>query len=94
VSLYPTKTRLDLLQAVADGAVFRLTHLGRWCEYELDRGPGVRPRYGRVDSKVRDAFREGWVRLGDVDPNHRYRDARLIDLTDAGRAVLDAGGAS
>lgn len=84
VPLRPTKTRLALLQAVADGRVYA-GHgaAGSW----WDAPPGSHtPRY--VDARCLEAHRAGWIALDPVawggGSSRRY-----WHLTDFGRAVLD-----
>jgi hypothetical protein len=72
--LYPTKTRLDLLRAVAYGRVTvspgsQIIHR---TESSFSR---------RCDSAIREQEAVGWVRLG--------ADGGTYEPTEAGRAVLD-----
>lgn len=91
-----TPARLDLLQAVADGAV---THRrephgaslarGRNFVDEWDRGPGHAdgsPRRRAVTGRVASYDKAGLVELGPM-PAGLYM-PRLWTLTDAGRALL------
>jgi len=80
--LYPTKTRLALLQAVADGQVYQ----GTWYQDEDFWADGVRDR--NVTARMADLRRAGWVELGGRDPGKQWR--RLWRLTAAGAAVLAA----
>lgn len=73
MSLHPTKTRLALLQAVADHDVWKIAD-----------GESVQLGAGfdsvRVTAAIAEQERAGWVTLHDVG---RW------ELTAAGRAVLD-----
>lgn len=73
--LYPTRTRLRLLRAIADGDVWRGTD-GRDSD---DFG-------GNVTARTAELNAHGWV-----VPGYLYDDQgrRQWQLTDAGRAVLD-----
>lgn len=73
MSLYPTKTRLRLLAAVADRQVFRDV-MGD------DYISGDR----KVSARIAEVEQAGWVQLGERD---RWG-IRYWRLTDAGRAVL------
>jgi DNA-binding transcriptional regulator PaaX len=73
-SLYPTKTRLALLQAVADNDVWKIAD-GDTIDL-IEGGHSER----RVTAAIAEMERAGWVALHDVG---RW------ELTDAGRAVLD-----
>lgn len=79
--LYPTKARLALLQAIDDGAVrhhipFRYGHFyDEW-------------GHRKVTARVNELYHAGWVRLADREPDVRW--SRRWELTDAGRAVLEA----
>lgn len=75
MSLFPTRTRLRLLRAIADGDVWRGVD-GRDGD---DFG-------GNVTSRTAELSAHGWVVLGDVYDDRGRRQWRL---TDAGRAVLD-----
>jgi hypothetical protein len=79
---YPTKTRLALLQAVADGEV----SIDRWSASvpTWDRGPGTPIRYRIVKDRMRAFTLAGWTQLGERDEYGR----RYYELTDAGRKVL------
>lgn len=92
--LFPTKTRLALLQAIADGSVTEIYGVFPSADRsELDHGPGENRRYRNVTSRVEELRRAGWVTLGDKVHDH-YKAPRLWVLTPAGREVLDAAGAS
>jgi hypothetical protein len=82
MSLFPTKTRLALLQAVRAGEVF----LARWSTSVPMCVPGGYGRAHSVKARIAEARAAGWVSLG-VDPDEYGR--RYFYLTDAGRAVLD-----
>ena len=77
IDLYPTRTRLDLLRAVAHGRVYLSTsgHVMRRGE-----GPMINRR---CDAAIREQEKAGWVRLG--------ADAGTYEPTDQGRALLDGG---
>jgi len=74
--LFPTKTRLALLQAVAEGDVLVDAY-----------GQALDPSGFRLTSRWIEARHAGWV----LRPNHPRDEDRWIpgQLTDAGRAVLD-----
>jgi hypothetical protein len=61
----PTKARIELMQAIADGAVTSHTPLMRGPRYDQrDLGPGASPRrYSRVTAAVRALHREDLVNL-------------------------------
>lgn len=88
--LHPTKTRLALLQAVADGAVAQ--HRPALVNYqpyaEWDRGPGVDPRYRRVTGRVDELCHHGWIELG-PKPKY-YKEPRPYVITAVGESVLGA----
>lgn len=97
LSLHPTKTRLALLQAVADGAVTQHYPILPDPIYsQVDRvGAGWRApgdtfarRWDRVTSRIDELNRAGWVRLGAREGDH-YKSPRLWDVTPLGREVLD-----
>lgn len=71
--LYPTKTRLKLLTAVAHRRVVIANGVTLW------RSDGGFNR--RCESAIREAVAAGWAVLGG--------DGATYELTDAGRAVLD-----
>lgn len=83
IHLYPTKTRLALLQRVADGSV-----------YEPSWEPGTfwseNGAPTTVSASIRDMHQAGWVTY--VDPT-RDIDLRLrqVTITDRGREVLAEG---
>ena len=84
-SLYPTKTRLALLRDVADGIVYQsLLSENRGHCYADAGGPSGRRK---VTAAVAEMQRVGWVRF--AIPG---RWSCHLELTDAGRAVLDAHG--
>jgi hypothetical protein len=90
IDLHPTKTRLALLQAVADGAVtehYPILPANPYAQW--DRGPGEVPRYRRVSSSVQELHRAGWIGYGAKLDDH-YKAPRLLVVTDVGQAVLDA----
>jgi hypothetical protein len=74
---YPTKTRLALLAAAAEGRLI------------LDGGGDVRLGGWKVNGRYDEASSAGWLTQGAevTDGSGFYR----IDLTDAGRAVLERG---
>jgi len=82
MSPYLTKTRLALLQAVADGAVTE----SRFTPYHSQ----MRPRDGRswttVTSRCEEARRAGWIEVGE----DAGRWSRSWQLTEAGRQILEA----
>lgn len=84
--LYPTKTRLALLRDVADGVVWGRRSAGRDANWNAWRGVT-----GRVTASIREMERVGWVKLGRPESPSFYA-SRPYELTDAGRAVLDAHG--
>lgn len=92
--LFPTKTRLALLQAVDDGDVRQRYPMLPDPDYtELDRGPGAGvsgARYVKVTSRVEELARAGWVRIGARESEH-YKAPRRWELTDLGRSILDGG---
>ena len=80
MSLYPTKTRLALLQAVADGQV--TAEKSPPYDSYMDRG-------GKVTARCEQLYRAGWIVLG------QYRTfTRLWELTAQGRQILAEAGAS
>jgi hypothetical protein len=78
-ALYPTKTRLNLLRAVRDGWILDDPRDGH--TYWVD--PPDDPF--RVDARVREAERAGWIVL-DVEDGINWH------LADAGQAVLTEAG--
>lgn len=94
MSLYPTKTRLALLQAVADGAVAEHYPLLPAGPYSLlDRGPGEGPRWRKVTAAVDEQRRADWIRIGEQEyPGGQYKSPRRWEITALGREVLEAGG--
>ena len=78
-----TKTRLELLQAVADRLVF--AGHGEGGSWQIGR-PDERNRY--VDVRCREAHRAGWIAL-DPAAWGGGSSRRYWHLTDFGRAVLD-----
>lgn len=94
MSLYPTKHRLALLQAVVDGAVTEYYPMLPKPSYsQWDLGPGADRRYRKVTAGVAEQRRAGWVELGKRQWNY-FHAPRLWEITDEGRRVLDAAGAS
>lgn len=89
----PTRARLDLLQAIADGAVRRHYSLGMVAPNDSwDRGRGVDGRRYRIVTARMDLLeRDGLVKLLPPDKPH-YRASRRWDLTAAGRMFLEANG--
>lgn len=89
----PTKARLDLLQAIADGAVEQhypilpAPHYDAW-----DHGPGQRPRYRKVTSRVGELCDAGYIKLLARVEGEHYKTPRRWDVTPAGRMFLDANG--
>lgn len=80
--LFPTKTRLALMRAVAAGHVLQLPDeergdLATFDTTDAEIGAPAR----RVNARAAELERAGWVRLMADDVTYR--------LTDAGRAVLD-----
>jgi hypothetical protein len=73
-SLYPTKTRLDLLRAVDYGRVFTANGI------IVRRTDGAQTLNRRCDAAIREFQAAGWVRMGNAD---------TYELTDAGRDLLD-----
>lgn len=95
-ALFPTKTRLALLQAVADGAVTERYPLGVEPHYsQWDLGPGgAHGTYGNrhrtVTAGVADQQRAGWIRLGEPEDPTWYKSPRLWEITDLGSQILAA----
>lgn len=85
MSLYPTKTRLALLERVAQGDVLEGITDNTEGETWLTDMDGSVPQ--KVTARIAELERAGWVRLPD-DPPVVWR------LTDAGRAVLAAADGS
>jgi len=82
MSLHPTKTRLDLLEAVGAGDVLQVPDGDELLLATFDTTDaeiGVRAR--RVTARIGELEREGWVRL--------RVDHMTWELTSAGLAVLD-----
>lgn len=77
--LYPTKTRLSLLDAIDKGKVFGYPHYDSvFVEYRWG---------GRlVNARIDEVMRAGWAQKGAVAPGS-FR----VELTEAGRKVLEAG---
>lgn len=91
----PTKPRIALLQAVADGAVSERYPLLPDPSYSVwDSGPGTvgNLRYHRVTGRVAEMEREGLVRLAPRDDGAHYKDPREWMLTAAGEMWLKANG--
>jgi predicted transcriptional regulator len=74
-TLYPTKTRLDLLRAVENRRVFTANGI------TVRRTDGDQNLNRRCDAVVREMEAAGWVRLGNTG---------TYELTDAGRDLLEA----
>lgn len=90
MSLYPTKTRLALLQAVADGAVER-DGLGLDLWDDIDR----QPRTIRVTARITELEYAGWVRLTTaLRSRSGERLPQLWELTTTGRDILHGYGDS
>jgi hypothetical protein len=87
--LKPTKARLELLQAIDNGAVTRVYPILPSPDYtEWDHGPGAGgKRYQKVTARVDELRQAGWVRVGDRIYD-LYKSPRLYEVTDKGRAVL------
>ena len=92
MTLKKTPARLELLQAVADGAVTQHWPLGGGPAYSvLDHGPtgwasrGLVRRYQRVTAAMRDLRRR---ELADTPPMAWGGSSSLWHLTDAGRDLL------
>lgn len=84
-TLYPTKTRLALLQAVADGDVYKeIAFLPYDSYHRAKAGISVRRR---VSARCEELHRAGWIEL---NSENTQRWSRPWRLTDAGRAVLDS----
>lgn len=82
MSLYPTKTRLALLRAVANGYVIDLPDfegdaISTFDTSGAEDGEPAR----RVSARIDEFARAGWVCYGP--------DGVTLELTGAGRAVLD-----
>jgi hypothetical protein len=91
-SLSPTKARVVLLQAVADGAVtMHYPFLPDSPYAEWDRGPAFGPgRRRKVSAQLRDLERAGWVRLEPRPAEAHYKEPRLFVLAETGLTVLEA----
>lgn len=86
-----TKAQLELLQAVADGAVYRHYPIGMVPSLDdLDRGPGCRPRRSTVTARVAKLADAGLVQLQPADNPRTFKASRRWDVTPAGRQLLDA----
>lgn len=87
--LRPTKTRLELLRAVADGRVWQhYPLLPEPVFSDVDCGLGVSPRWVKVTRAVHHLKTAGWIALGAGEGSWSH-EPRRWHLTDAGRAVLD-----
>ena len=84
--LYPTKARRELLGDVARRYVWASFLAGDHGEVYTATGDGGRQK---VTARIEEMRRTGWVRVGGDNPHARKRP---YELTDAGRAVLDARG--
>lgn len=82
-TLKATKTRLALLQAVADGQVYGETCPPYDSYQRIDVGAHTRHR--RVTARCEELRRAGWV---EPDDANALRWSWLYRLTEAGRAVL------
>lgn len=97
MSLHATKTRLALLQAVADGAVSEHYPLLPDPAYSIwDLGPPARhglvsTRYRKATAGVAEQEKAGWIRLGERDDPSWHKSPRRWEITDAGREVLNGG---
>lgn len=91
MSLYPTKTRLALLQDVADGVVSEHYPFHRHSPpyTDVDRGLGASPRWVKVTARIEEMRRAGWVETP-ASNGFSMRLSSRWQLTDAGRAVLEA----
>jgi hypothetical protein len=93
--LHPTKTRLRLLQAVADGAVtwhWALTYRRRSyaCVDLVGAGwdrPSASPRWRVVTARVEELSRAGWVAIKST-PGLAPAAPTEMELTPAGQTVL------
>lgn len=90
----PTKARLALLQAIADGAVERRYPMLPDSPYdEWDRGPGLgSARRRKVTSRVDELETADFVRLLPRPFGAHYKESRRWDLTTAGRTFLAENG--
>lgn len=89
----PTKARLDLLQAIADGAVEQHYPLLPDPHYDTwDQGPGQRPRWRKVTGRVAELHNGGYIKLLARVEGEHYKAPRGWDLTPAGRMYLEANG--
>jgi hypothetical protein len=95
-ALNKTGQRLALLQAVADGAVYRVFPLGPSKDYdEWDHGPGAEnniysgfaSRRQRVNARMRDLLAADLAELGE-STTRKHKDNRPWQLTPAGEALL------
>lgn len=91
MSLYPTKTRLALLQAVADGAISRHQLLRGGSAWDVWDDITRVPRRIRVTARCNEASSEGWIRLGPTD-SLAWNAPRLWELTASGGSVLNGYG--
>lgn len=83
MSLYPTKTRLALLQAVADGEVWQ--NLNGESIETASHVVGVSDPICRVTAAIAEQQKAGWVHLVEL----KYG-AKQWQITDAGREQLAA----
>lgn len=84
---FPTKTRLALLQAVADGVVVRRFPLGPGPAYDELYRP--REELKTVTARCRELAAAGWIQPGEPTDTS-YGSPRPWVLTDVGREVLEA----
>lgn len=87
--LYPTKTRLDLLWAIYDGAVVEKYPLLPAKPYSVWDDIEREPRLVRVTARVKELERAGWIVRGDRAIDSWHGD-RFWKVTAAGVAVLKA----
>lgn len=87
MGLYPTKTRLNLLRAVAAGEVMHYRNWGHDPDQDKWRVPGERHRV--VTTRMEELRRAGWVELGNRTVPSLYAPS-LWSITDLGREILDA----
>lgn len=86
-----TKARVELLQAVADGAVTEYYPLRNGRKYTAwDQGPGM-PR-PRVTGRIRHIEKLGLVQLAPSVAAWSFFAPRAWQLTNKGRAALEANG--
>lgn len=95
----PTKARIELMQAIVDGAVTERYSFGMGPDSTWDWGPGysragARRRYQRVSGRTAALNREGLIRIVEEPGTSRFSVTPLEwSLTDAGETWLkDNGG--